>query len=241
MKLAEASVRWFGGESPPTDGEDHVAETIEIGRERYFGDSDRWLNQTDSASYGPARCLWALEAILGTTSASHAGSTDVRGESCTRYAAEVLPGEAAGQAETKLVDPPKSDDDWRALAADVCIDGRGYVRRIAWSPTTGRRFKPGLLRPAIALDRTPDSDRLTSGEGRLWNVIDLWDYGCHVDIAAPTELFDTATEGPSFREIVHDLWRMRREHKRRTARPEQSPDRFPSGEGRAPTRPDQPE
>jgi hypothetical protein len=145
--------------------------------------------------------------------ASRVASTDVRGDPCARYVGDVVPGEIAGQSGIKLVDLPKPDDDWRVLTAEVSIDGSGRVRRISWSPTTGRWFKPGMLvRLATRPDRRPTSDPGTS-EGRLWNVTEFWDYGCEVQITAPTNL---TTEAPPLREIARDLWRMRREYKQRT-------------------------
>jgi hypothetical protein len=163
-RLAEVSARkwpWvFGDEPPSEDGPRAAGEMIEIERRLYYGASDRpWVLLSEHTSYGPAMTLWALEAILGTTSATGAGRTNVRGEPCARYVVEALPGEIAGQIGIKLVDAPGPDDDWRVLSAEVCIDDSGFLRRITWSPTVGRRFKPGLLaRVAMTLGKGPSPD-----------------------------------------------------------------------------------
>ena len=216
MKLGEAAVRrWPWLDDPPSDADSTGGyETIEIGREHFGGGPGGWSSGPDLRFYGPARGLWPLEVMLGAATATPGGNVDVREESCARYLCEVRPGDVASSDEVKLVDPPEADDDWRAIAADVCVDDRGLVRRIAWSPTTGKRHAPGLVeRLATRVDRTPGADRKSASEGRLWTVTDLWDYGCQVDIRAPTDLLDPA--GTPLREIGRDLWRMRREYKQR--------------------------
>jgi hypothetical protein len=117
---------------------------------------------------GPAFALWPLEALLGSASATPAGDSDVRGETCSRYVTEVLPEKAAGLEGVQLVDSPQRDEYWHALHADVCIDGSGLIRRIAWSPAVGWRFKPGLLPRAAARfakdpSLPPDARRAGSG------------------------------------------------------------------------------
>jgi hypothetical protein len=83
-----------------------------------------------------------------------------------------------GSVRVELVDPPGAGDDWVKLAADVSIDAAGLTRRVIWSPTTGRRFKPGLvLRLAERFDRRSATDALAGGDGRPWTVLELWDYG----------------------------------------------------------------
>lgn len=213
-KLAEASARFFGAANQTTDHspEEVEAQSIEIERQRYHGGPERWIDRSDRPSYGPARGLWPLEAILATTTASPAAGRDVRGQRCARYICKVVPGSIAGQAAVKLVDLPKPDDDWRALDADVSIDRSGLVRRIAWSPMTGKRLKAGLL-GRLLRDRQ-SSDAGTPSSGRLWNIIEFWDYGCEVEIAAPTDLI---SEGTPIRQIARDLRRMRHQSKRRAA------------------------
>lgn len=218
-KLAEAASRrwpWLDDDSPPDPGAKKGEESIEIGRKDYYGGSPQgWLDWSDMEFHGPARALWPLEAVLGTTHATHAGVADVRGETCNRYVTEVLPGKAVAVEGVQLVDPPQPDDYWRALHADVCIDSAGLIRRIAWSPAFERRFKPGLL-PRAAAGFAKDPPSTHEAKGRLWYLTELWDYGCRADITAPTNLIDT--QGASLRTIVRDLWRMRREYKKRTPR-----------------------
>lgn len=187
-------------------------ETIEIGRRWYGGGAGGWSDHGESG-YGPALGLWPLEAILATKVVTRADDVEVRGEPCARYLCDVGPGDVAAREGVSLVDPPGADDDWRALAADVCVDRGGLVRRVAFSPLFAGRFRPGLLvRAAAKLDRNSNPDQARASQGRLWTVIDLWDYGCQVEISAPTNLIDT--EGaPGFRAIARDLWRMRRDYR----------------------------
>lgn len=85
-------------------------------------------------------------------------------------------------------------------------------------PTTGKRFKPGLLpRLAERLDRNATADHAVDASGRLWHVIEFWDYGCDVEIIAPTNLIDSSDT--SMRDIFKDLWSMRRDYKQTHRRP----------------------
>lgn len=226
VRLSEAAARrwpWLAGETPSQapahgDGETNKIDyqTIEIGRKWYGGGPHVWSDRSDKLTYAPARLLWPLEAILGTTAAAHAGITDVRGESCVRYVGEAQPGEVADRVEIELIDPPRPDDDWRKLAIDVCVDSKGLVRRIAWSPTIGTQFKLGWLpRLAAILERSSTSDDGVDRAGRLWNIVELWDYGCHIEICAPTDLLDLG-EAPTVGTIVLNLWRKKQQHKQRT-------------------------
>jgi hypothetical protein len=45
-------------------------------------------------------------------------------------------------------------------------------------------------------------------------VTEFWEYGREVEITQPTDLIDAT--GASLRTIVRDLWRTRREYKKRT-------------------------
>jgi hypothetical protein len=47
-------------------------------------------------------------------------------------------------------------------------------------------------------------------------VTEFWDYGCTVQISAPSDL--TARDSPSLGEIARDLWRQRRDYKRASRR-----------------------
>jgi hypothetical protein len=217
QRLAEAAVRkwpWLDdGCSPREPGPRAGAESIEIQRAQYYGGSDRWIDWSDMPCHGPARALWPLEAILGARTATEGEGIEVRGDLCSRYLTDVLAADAARLPEGTLVDPPRSDDDWRALTADVCIDEHGLVRRIAWSPTTGRRIKPGLLpRLAARVDKNTNADDACDPPGRPWHVTELWEYGDNVEIDAPTNLIDQSDT--SMRDIVTDLWRMRRRYQR---------------------------
>jgi hypothetical protein len=214
IKLAEAASRYFGGDEPsePHGGEN--AESIEIRRSHYYGGPrPGWMDWSDMPYYGLSRTLWPLEAILGTTHAAPAADITVRDASCGRYLVSVQPGAAADLEGVTLVDRPKPDDPWRMLHADVCIDRGGLVRRIAWSPVFEIRTRPGVL-PRLLTKLAKDPTGGHVALGRLWNLIEFWEYGCEVQIAAPTTLIDHP-ETP-FRKIVYDFWRMRREHKRRT-------------------------
>jgi hypothetical protein len=221
VKLADAAARrwpWFAGEDGSGGAAEGESGTIEIGREYYYGGPAQWLDWSGDGFYAPARVLWALEAILGTIVAERASAVEVRNHPCVRYIGRVRPGEAAGVAEVKLVDRPGPGDEWRLLDAELCIDGSGRVRRIAWTPAIGTRIKPGVLpRLATALHGPPEPDPRTTPPGRLWNVLELWDYGCAVDITRPSHLM---TEPVSFREMIGEVWRARHAYKQRTARPE---------------------
>jgi hypothetical protein len=221
-KLTEAVLHrwpWLGDETPPPDPDPRDnAETIEIGRTNYYGGPDRWIDWSDMPFYGPARVLWPLEAILGATTADRAGSIDLRGEACARFLCKVLPGNVARLDGIELVDSPEAGDDRRELSVDVCIDLGGLVRRVMWSPTTGKRFKPGLLpRLAAHFDKSPPPDPAFDADGRLWNLTEFWDYGCEIEISAPTNLIDSSDT--SMLDIANDLWRMRRKYKQQHDRP----------------------
>jgi hypothetical protein len=105
-------------------------KTIEIGRKHYYGGAQRrWIDWSDMPYHGSAHVLWPLEAILGATTARRSGSLEVRGDACARYLCDVLPGKVARTDGIELVAPPEPDDDWRALSADVCIDGSACPHR----------------------------------------------------------------------------------------------------------------
>jgi hypothetical protein len=218
VKLGEAVVRkwpWLDDDgSHRAPGPRAGEESIEIETAQYYGGPDRWIDWSDMPFYGPARALWPLEVILGARTATPIEGVEVRGDVCGRYLTNVLPDNATRPAEGKLVDSPRATDDWRALAADVCIDEDGLVRRIAWSPTTGKRTKPGLLpRLAARLDKNTKADDAFDAPGRPWHVTELWDYGGNVQINAPTNVIDGSDA--SMGDIVTDLWRMRRRYKRK--------------------------
>lgn len=219
MKLADAAQQrwpWLSDDQPSEPDPKGGYETIEIGRNHYGGGPGGWsdMDWNDGPFYGPGTGLWPLEALLGTTRVTRCADFEVRGERCARYVCEVLPGDVADLDDIRLVDPPKPDDDWRALSADVCIDSAGRVRRIAWSPVIGRRHRPGLFeRLAMTLNRKPTPKHAITDLGRLWTVTDFWDYGCHTEISAPTKLRDLG-ETSRFA-IARDLWRMRRDYKKR--------------------------
>ncbi len=63
------------------------------------------------------------------------------------------------------------------------------------------------------------SDSGLPGSGRLWHVIELWDYGCEVEITAPTDF----TEHAPLRNAVRELWRKRRQYKQRTETSQPTP------------------
>ncbi|MBV9604168.1 MAG: hypothetical protein JO027_03640 [Solirubrobacterales bacterium] len=97
--------------------------------------------------------------------------------------------------------------------ADVCLNDGGLVCRIAWSPTTGKRFRPGLLlrlAERFESDRAPDPE--SAAGGRPWMVTELWDYGRQVEINPPSDLIDRSRT--SMRTIVMDLWRRKRDYER---------------------------
>jgi hypothetical protein len=217
-KLGEAVVRrwpWLDDDgSAHGQGPRAGEETIEINRAQYYGGPERWIDWSDLSYYGPGRALWPLEAILDVTTATGGESIDVRGTLCARYLTHVVPDNRRCLGDARLVDPPLRHDDWRELTADVCIDDQGHVRRIAWSPNIGKRPRPGLLaRLAVRLDKDPDADHAINPPGRPWHVTELWDYGCNVEIHAPTNLIDAM--GTPIRDIAIDLWRMRRRYQQR--------------------------
>jgi hypothetical protein len=218
IKLAGAAARrwpWLDDDDPPSGPGPHEGEeSIEIGRRHYYGGGSRgWIDWGEQGSDRLTWTLWPLEALLGTVNASEDQETQVRGENSTRYLAKVLPGDAARAGGVVLVDPPKSDDSWRELDAEVCIDSSGLIRRIAWSPAFSKRFKPGLLpRIATSFANEPPTT-YDDAESRIWYLIEFWDYGCEVDIGTPTRLIDTSDT--SLRTIVRDLWRMKRDYEKR--------------------------
>jgi hypothetical protein len=218
VRLAEtAAARWPGIDDEPdgTDPDDPTAggEVIEVGRRSFwrYTDDMQWLEHSPP-SYGPAKVLWGLEAILATRVATEITGCEVRGAWCRRYRATIRPGDLVGKPGIELIDAPKESDDWAEVVGDADIDDGGLIRRVMWSPTVGRRFKPGLL-PRFAQLLSHDPPAAPVDSGRLWTILELWDYDCPVQIAAPTDLFEPGET--SLTTIARDLWRMRRDYKRR--------------------------
>jgi hypothetical protein len=218
-KLSEAAAKaWpcLGEDAPSGPGPRTGEEMIEVGRMRYYGGPRRWMDWSDHESYGPNRALWALEAIQGSVTARLVGSVDVRGELCEQYVCDVRPAGIAHTGGIQLVDPPEPRDAWRVIDANVSVDSGGLVRRIMWSERFGAIFRPGLVPRLLAREDHPVAyDGGFSDSGRLWHVIELWDYSCEVEIRAPTEF---AGKVP-LRHAVRDLWRKRRKYKQRTKHP----------------------
>ena len=216
IKLAEGALRrwpWLVQDHPlrepdPSDG----AESIEIGRRHYYGGPRTWIDWGERAADRLTWTLWPLEALLGTAKASAGRETEVRGESCTRYVAEVLPSDAATAEGVVLVDPPRPDDGWRVLHAEISVDGSGLVRRIVWSAAFAKTVKLGLLpRIVMSVGNAPPPTR--EAENRIWHVTEFWDYGCEAQISAPTELIDPSDT--SLRTIVRDLRHRKRDDNKR--------------------------
>jgi hypothetical protein len=207
---------WLAADDPaPEPGPQQGGESIEIGRTRYYGDDGRWTDWSDLPLYTPRLALWPLEAILGVSVARHIGHREVRGTQCECYLGVARPGEAAGSADIQLVDAPKPDDEWREVFAEVCVDADGLVRRIAWTPKFGKRRRGGLVRSfaSLAGNGPPSTDGAQLPQP--WELTELWHFGSDVQIAAPS---DVSRDGASLGEIAGDLWRIRRDYKRKLSR-----------------------
>jgi hypothetical protein len=96
---------------------------------------------------------------LGIVAATHVVAREIRGAQCVCYLGDARPGGIAGRAGVQLVDPPERDDDWREVFAEVCVGDDGLIRRIAWSPKFGTRFRGGLLSRRGRLMRRGTWDR----------------------------------------------------------------------------------
>jgi hypothetical protein len=215
-KLAEAAGNrwpWLSDDAATEQATEVGYETIEIGRTVYGGGANGWWMSSDEPRYLPSLGLWPLEMLLASTSAERAGSTETRGVACERYLGEAHPGKVAALATVKLIDAPAVDDDWRVVCTDVSIDAQGFVRRIAWSPTTGTRFTPGLVaRLAGRLDRSP-AGHPTDSEGRPWYWLELWDYGIKASVRSPAHVNEH--HDVPLHVIARDLWRVRSQYRRR--------------------------
>jgi hypothetical protein len=121
------------------------------------------------------------------------GSEEVRGVACARYGGR-LP---------------------RSVAADVLDDGpRLHVR--GWVDPEGRLVRGSWSSPPMVRPR-----RLSRREiAPLWRTVEFWDFGLPLDIELPdAEPFDPDDEDlASLFEVAVDLWRMRRDWKRRQRR-----------------------
>jgi len=157
--------------------------------------------------------LWALEALTGIEAAGSGGDVDVRGESCRRYLGEVHPGSVADRAEIELVEPLAPGDDYHRMLIDVSVGSDGLIRRIACAPTTGTRFKPGVVLKALSsMAPSPGEAQVApvDDDRRPWTLIELWDYGLQVEITEPAAL----TEPSSTRQFIAGVWRASRQPKR---------------------------
>ena len=227
-----------------------VPERIYIGRRAFLRARAGWRdegNQSNTTGLG----LWALEAAQGMRTASVAPEKNVRGERCRCYLGEVRPADVVGQPGIELVIAPEPDNDWRAMLAEVSIDDAGLVRRIACSPTVGRRQKPGLLfklleRLEHRVLRTEPPAQDPEFQNRTWAIVELWDHGCPVTIEPPTPLIEPDPPPNKAIAIAHNiidwmkiitiglvqLWKKRRAYRRRmneptsTARPHDRDPRF---------------
>jgi hypothetical protein len=218
VRLAETAAArwpWLDDEPDGTDPDDRTAggEVIEVGRRSFwrYTDDMQWLEQS-AQSCGPANVLWGLEAILATRVATEVTGCEVRGSWCRQYRATIRPGDLVGKPGIELIDAAKRVDDWAEVVGDASIDDAGLIRRIMWSPTIGRRFKPGLL-PRFAQRLSHDPPAAPVNSDRPWTILELWDYDCPVQIAAPTDLLERGET--SLTNIACDLWRIRRDYKRR--------------------------
>jgi hypothetical protein len=215
QELGDAIVRrwlWLAPDEPPnTSDPGEGGESIQIGKTVYHADDGGWSDWSDLPLYTPRLVLWPLEATLGISVVRRTETRDVRGNQCVCYLGEARPGDVACESETQLIDPPEPDDEWRAVFAEICVDTDGLVRRIAWSPKFGKRRRGGVL--SLVSGIAGSSFDGSSGEpsSRAWEVTELWDYGCEVQIAAPSEL--VTPDSGSLRELARDLWKKRREHK----------------------------
>jgi hypothetical protein len=61
----------------------------------------------------------------------------------------------------------------------------GLIRRIAWSPKSGKRRQGGLLERFARMRDGPSGCSVSEESARLWTVTEFWDYGCKVEITAP--------------------------------------------------------
>ena len=97
------------------------------------------------------------------------------------------------------------------MYADVCVDAKGLIRRIAWTPKFHKHRSGGLVPRLGRLSSSPQPSVQAAGS-RIWELLELWDYGCDVQISAPPDPI-TNRDDPSWSEIARDLWRLKREYK----------------------------
>ena len=215
-KLGDAMVRrwpWLApDELPASSAAGEGGESIQIGKTVYYGDEGRWSDWSDLPLYIPRLVLWPLEAILGISVVRRTETRDVRGNQCVCYLGEARPGDVAPESGTQLIESPKADDEWREVFAEICVDIDGLVRRIAWSPKFGKRRRGGVLSFMAGIAGSSFDGSSGEPSSRAREVTELWDYGCDVQIAAPSEL--VTADGGSLRELARDLWKQRREYNR---------------------------
>lgn len=196
---------------PPELGPRPGGESIQIARTVYYGGEGRWIDWSDLAVYTPSLVLWGLEAVLAMSVVRDTGTSQVRDADCVAYVGEISVGDIAGGPEARLVAEPAPDHEWRKLYADVCVDAKGLIRRIAWTPKFHKQRSGGLVRHLARLTSRSPNPSVQAAGSRTWGLLELWDYGCDVHISAPPDPITNC--GPSWSEIARDLWRLKREYK----------------------------
>jgi hypothetical protein len=174
--------------------------TIMIGARRYVQRGERWhLAEHESQLGNPA---WILDTLAGARGAARIGSEDVRDVSCERYALEPVDLRAAVRASGgRLELPLHGSIENPTLQGNVWIDGNGLIRRVTWSQTPWGRSR----------------QRDRQAPHRLWQTVELWDFGLAVEIEEPKPEPRPDEPGPSARQLLEfgrSLWRKRAEYRR---------------------------
>jgi len=95
------------------------------------GASGRPISALSEAGPQALDPLWLFDLLRGVTDASQAGSEEVQGLACARFAARVDLGRvAAGVPDDTALPPARSFEELQRLPVDVWIDQEKYVRRI---------------------------------------------------------------------------------------------------------------
>jgi hypothetical protein len=192
---------WLDEDDDDDEEEEPEFDTVFIGGHRYFGGGDRWILMGDGESaLTPQHPTWIVEALAGATGARRVGSEEVRGGACERYALDPVDLRATA-ASAAIALPPHGSIARPTLRGEVWIDGDGLVRRVTWiQPMRGRpRLQPKQTNP------------------RMWSSTELWDFGLPVTIDVPEP--EPRPEPVPIRHVVADLWRTRRDYRRKQERP----------------------
>ena len=193
------------------DGEDPQAFSVYAGTARYFGHDGNWFQAAKgdpgAAQRSPNDPLWIVEAlaVVDGVSRPRTGRELLRGASCRRAAFIVDPLTHATELEPPGPHPLMGRISDAAgglshrLTGEIWISDEGRIHRASWTRIVARR------------PRWP----FTAPRSRLWQTIELWDFGVEADIELPSPQPEEKARIGDVLAGIGWLWRRKRAYERR--------------------------